>query len=128
MYDPDLHLFITDDEIFAIRAMKPMVQTWRKEGIGPVLRPDGGEEGTGIGYASAIRDPEDDRIKIWYTPHSDALIRLAVSEDGRSWTKRGVVMDGWPAGTVDNLHVTVPTKAVNLPQVPKLAGGSKPHK
>jgi hypothetical protein len=114
MHDPDLHLFISDDEIFAIRHLKPMVQTWRKDGIEPVLVPDGAEEGTGIGYASAIRDPEDDRIKLWYSTHSDALIRLAVSEDGRSWTKHGVVMDGWPKGTVDNLHVTVPTEEVDL--------------
>jgi hypothetical protein len=113
MYDPDLHLFITDDEIFAIRHLKPMVQTWRKDEIGPVLLPDGGEEGTAIGYASAIRDPENDLIKIWYATHSDALIRLAFSRDGRSWSKHGIVMDGWPKGTVDNLHVTVPTEEVD---------------
>ena len=49
MYDPDLHLFITDDEIFAIRDLKPMMQTWRKDEIRAVLSPDGAEEGTAIG-------------------------------------------------------------------------------
>ena len=112
-YDPDLHLFITDDEIFAVRYLKPMVQSWRKEGGEPVLLPDGKEEGTAIGYASAIRDPEENLIKLWYAPHSDGLIRLAVSRDGRSWTKYGIVMDGWPEGKIDNLQITVPTPNVD---------------
>ena len=112
-YDPDLHLFITDDEIFAIKHLRPMVQTLRKETMGPVLRPDGKEEGTAIGYATAIRDPQDGLLRMWYTPHTDALIRLATSEDGLCWTKHGVVMDGWPEGRVDNLHVSLPTDDVD---------------
>ena len=40
-YDPDLHLFITDDGVFAIRHLKPMVQTWRKDELGSVLAPGG---------------------------------------------------------------------------------------
>jgi len=113
MYDPDLHLFVTDDEIFAIRHLKPMAQIWRKDDIRPVLLPERREEGTAIGYASVIRDPEEGLFKIWYISHSDGLIRLALSRDGRSWIKRGVVMEGWPEGRVDNLHVTVPTGEVD---------------
>ncbi len=112
-YDPDLHLFITDDEIFAISHLKPMVQTWRKETLQPVLRPDGQSEGTALGYASAIRDPEKDRFNIWYTPHSDSRIRMAYSADGHSWTTKGIVVDNWPDIGVDNLHVSHPTRDVD---------------
>lgn len=112
-YDLDLHLFVTDDGIFAIKHLIPMVQTWRKDHIGPVLSADGKGEGTAIGYATALRDPQDGLFRVWYTPHTDALIRLAVSEDGLSWTRRGIVMDGWPPGRVDNLHVSLPTDDVD---------------
>ena len=75
MYDPDLHLFITDRGIFAIKHLTPMVQIWRKDALEPVIVPEG-EEGTAIGYATAIHDPEDGQFKVWYTTHKDKLIRL----------------------------------------------------
>ncbi len=112
-YDQDLHLFVTDEEIYAIYHLKPMVQTWRRETLEPVLPLDEKKERPSIGYASAIYDLENNQIKLWYVMDSDQLIRLASSEDGRSWTKHGIVMENWPQGEVDNLHVTLPSRGID---------------
>lgn len=40
MYDPDLHLFLTDDEILARDRLQRIVHRLRRVADGPVISPD----------------------------------------------------------------------------------------
>ncbi|MBN1943159.1 MAG: hypothetical protein JW849_07680 [Phycisphaerae bacterium] len=103
MYDPDLHLFLDDSEILTRIHLPRLTQTLRRESLEPVLRPDGGDEGTGIGYAFCLRDAETGEYRLWYTCYSDGMVRLAVSRDGREWAKQGCALPGSAGIRVDNL-------------------------
>jgi len=92
MYDPDLHLFINDDEISFRQDMYRMVQKPRREAVGPLFTPSGQEEGTAIGYSTVYRDPQTGQYRLWYSVHEDGLVRLAVSQDGLTWQRRGLAM------------------------------------
>jgi len=104
MHDLDLHLFLDDDEILARERLYRMTQTLRKEAEAPVLAADGGEEGTAIGYATALYDKETGKLKLWYMTHQDYRVRLAVSDDGLTWTRQGFAIAD-PAYRIDNLGV-----------------------
>jgi hypothetical protein len=102
MYDPQLHLFINDDEIAVRQDMYRMVQKPRRETVQPLLTADGKAEGTAIGYSCVVRDPADGQYRLWYAVHEDGLVRLAVSRDGLTWTKKGVVLPEERSGRCDN--------------------------
>ncbi len=105
MYDPDLHLFVNDDEILGRLHLPRMVHTLRREGTGAVLAPNGEDEGSGIGYASVARDDETGQFRLWYSTHDDMFVRWAVSDDARSWRKCGFATSDDQRGRVDNLGV-----------------------
>ena len=105
MYDPDLHLFASDDEVSLANRLHRMVHSVRRESLGPVLAPDGKEEGTALGYAAVRRDAGTGRFSLWYMSHNDRGARLAVSADGREWTRRGFAFPDRPELCVDNLGV-----------------------
>ena len=47
MYDPDLHIFATDDDILCCYGLQRMWHTVRKEFTKPVYTPDEMKEGPG---------------------------------------------------------------------------------
>jgi hypothetical protein len=95
MHDPHLRLFLNDRDIALRQGLHRMIHPVRREETAPVLAADGQEEGTGIGYASVVRDPRSGLSRIWYSCHVDDLARLAVSEDGTNWLRQGpAVVDG----------------------------------
>ncbi|MDP6439656.1 MAG: hypothetical protein QGH74_08485 [Candidatus Brocadiia bacterium] len=79
-----------------------MTQRLRKETAGPVLAANGTDEGSAIGYASAVLDPDTRQFGLWYMAHRDGRIRLAVSDDARRWSRRGFAMADPECG-YDNL-------------------------
>lgn len=91
-YNPDLHLFVDDHEVHFSRDLWRSTQILRKEGNGPVLVPDGGAEGTAIGYGAAVHDVEGDVRRLYYQPHKDQRIYAADSVKGAEWTRKGVAM------------------------------------
>lgn len=111
--DPDLHLFVIDDEIYETVDLWPMEQTLRRDSKDAVLRSDGQSEGTALGYASSVWDEEGKCYKIWYNTHVDLRIFLAVSSDGLSWEKKGIVGDPRIAKGIDNMQVTVPSPGLD---------------
>jgi hypothetical protein len=104
VYDPDLHLFVDESEISLRQHVDRLVHPVRRESLGPVLSPNGEDEGTAIGYATAVCDHEDGMLKLWYMCHCDSVVRLAVSRDGLEWERRGraVAEDA----RIDNLALT----------------------
>ena len=101
MHDPGLHLFVEESEISLRQRLYRMVHPARRESLAPMLAADGEDEGTAIGYASAVRDA-DGRFRLWYMCHAGHGLRLAVSEDGRVWERRGPAVVG-EAFTCDNM-------------------------
>jgi hypothetical protein len=93
MYDPDLHLFMDSTEITATQNLHRRVTPLRRESLEPVLEANGADEGTAIGYATAMLDAETSEYRLWYMTHQDYRIRLAVSADARTWTRRGSACD-----------------------------------
>ncbi len=113
MYDPDLHLFINDDELMARQGFIRMVQTLRREATVPVLAADGRDEGTAIGYASVLHDTESDLFKIWYSTHKDGFVHQAVSRDGINWQRKGLVLPPEHQWRCDNMGLTGVGKQVD---------------
>ncbi len=103
MYDPDLHLFGSDDEIVIRERLYRMTQTVRKETAGPVLAANGEDEGTAIGWSTVVYDREACEFKVWYVPHQDTRIRLAVSKDCLQWSRRGMAVPDGPVRKCDAL-------------------------
>ena len=94
MHDPDLHLFVGESGVSLRQHLYRMVHPARRESLGPVLPANGEDEGTAIGYASAVRDAASGAFRMWYMCHADMELRLAVSEDGRTWERRGPAVVG----------------------------------
>ena len=113
MYDPDLHLFLDDCETMIRQNLYLMPQTARRESTQPVLEAAEPEEGSGLGYATTVRDAASGEYRIWYSNHGDALVRHAVSADCRTWERRGRAMpdeEGWQC---DNLAIVLPGKRLD---------------
>ena len=106
MYDPTLHLFVDDAEVMARQDLYRMTHPVRRESLEPVLTYDEKVEGNAIGYATVVRDPQTGQFRLWYSCHGDWLARLAVSEDGRNWQRKGVVLPDDARWSVDNLALT----------------------
>jgi len=109
MYDPQLHLFLNDDEIVVRDRLYRMTQPLRKETAEPVLAANGEDEGTAIGYATAVYHPDARQFGLWYMAHQDCRIRHAVSDDARNWTRHGIVIAD-PEFQCDNLALAATGK------------------
>lgn len=115
-YDPDLHLFVDDKEIFASDRLWPKAHTLRKDSLQPVLAPDGAEEGTNMGYTTVIWDREHEKFKAWYVPFLRNEGKLAQpihgawSADGYAWSKYGRLQAAAETGSCNNMHVAYPSK------------------
>ena len=95
MHDQYLHLFVDEREISIRQHLYRMVHPVRRESTGPVLAANEPDEGTVIGYATVVRDAQSGAFKIWYLSQVDRAVRLAVSDDGMTWQRRGpAVVDG----------------------------------
>ena len=105
MHDPELRLFFNDDELVVRERLYRLTQPLRKETAEPVLAANGEDEGTAIGYATTVYDPDARQFRIWYMSHQDCRIRLAVSEDARQWSRRGIAVPD-PECRCDNLALT----------------------
>jgi hypothetical protein len=103
MFDPDLHLFVNEEEISLKQRMYRMIHPVRREEFDPVLSPNGEDEGTAIGYASVVRDEENGVYRMWYMCHADSKLRGAVSEDGREWERRGGMVVNEEQFALDNM-------------------------
>ncbi len=102
MHDPDLHLFLTDDEILARRDMPRMVQTLQRSFTEPVLAPNPQTEGTAIGYSSVAQDPKTGQYKLWYLARMNRL-RVAVSADLVHWRRRPPLKQRAAKASADNV-------------------------
>ena len=92
MYDPDLHLFITDDEILARRNLDRMVQTLRRESHQPVLGATGEAGDEPFGYTGLTRDNQTGQFKAWICSQATGEVRLAISDDNcATWKSAGSV-------------------------------------
>ena len=78
-----------------------------REPANPVIRPDRPWERR-IGYASVIRDEEQQCYRAWYA--GDAGTAYAESEDGLTWNKPRVGLLEWD-GSTDNNLVTPPIES-----------------
>ena len=105
VHDPDLHLFLDDREITVRQNLHRMPQTARRESTEPVLTATGPEEGSGLGYATTVRDGASGEYRIWYGNHGDAQVRHAVSADCRTWERRGRAMPAEEDWRCDNLAI-----------------------
>ena len=106
MYDPNLHLFVDDTDVMARQDLYRMVHPVRRESLEPVLAQDENGEAKAIGYATVVRDEKTGLFRVWYSCHGDWQVRLAVSEDGRTWQRKGVVLPADARLSVDNLGLT----------------------
>jgi len=103
MYDPDLHVFVNDDEITGRQDLWRQINPVRRESLEPVLAANGEDEGTAVGYATVVRNEQTGQFRVWYACHSDGLVRQAVSADGRKYDRQGMALAGEFRGKVDNL-------------------------
>ena len=95
MHDQYLHLFVDDRETSMRQHLQRMVQPVRRESTGPVLQANGQDEGTVIGYATVVRNAQSGVFSMWYLSQVDRAVRLAVSDDGMTWQRRGpAAVDG----------------------------------
>ena len=108
MHDPDLHLFLDDRETTIRQNLYRMPQTARRESTQPVLAAAEPEEGSGLGYATVVRDGASGEYRIWYGNHGDGLVRHAVSADCRSWERRARAMPLEEDWRCDNLGIVPP--------------------
>ena len=93
MYEPDLHLFINDDEILGRTGLSRMVQTLRRESAAPVLAQLDDVANHPLGYCCAARDESTGAWRLWgcsLLPNEPVF--LAVSDDaGVSWQRKGPI-------------------------------------
>ena len=92
MRDPDLYLFLDDDEILARNDLPRLMHTVRRESAEPVLQALGPDE-DGIGYSCVVREEGTGLLKLWYRTRA-GQVKLAVSEDGVTWERRGGAVVG----------------------------------
>lgn len=113
--DPDLHLFLGDDEIVSMVGVARLINQMRRESAYPVLAAEKPWELHHIQPSRVLRDPEDDRYKCWYLaaidqrpwPYSHGVC-LATSRDGMEWER--------PALDVARLDDGTRTNIVDLPR------------
>ena len=110
MHDPYLHTFIDESEVSLKQQLFRMVHGARRESLEPVLPANGQDEGSAIGYASAVRSARDGSYVLWYMCHGDGRVRLATSPDGRQWQRRGPALAEPESFRADNMAV-VPVAA-----------------
>ncbi|MGH2354117.1 MAG: hypothetical protein ACRDI2_06380 [Chloroflexota bacterium] len=112
--DPDLHLFLADDEIASMVGVARLINQMRRESTHPVLAAEKPWELHHIQPSRVLQDPEDDRYKCWYLaaiddrpwPYSHGLC-LATSRDGMEWERPALDVARLDDGTWTNI-VDVP--------------------
>ena len=110
MHDPDLHLFVDDDEVASARHLTRVLNRPRRRAA-PVVPADRPWEGGRVqAWGSVIQEP-DGRLRLWYLgfPNDRPLgwkrlcFCYAESRDGIHWDKPDLGLEAWHGRRDNNL-------------------------
>jgi len=110
MYDPNLHLFIDNQDIQECWGFRRILNTAARYQRDPIMVPDRPWEGQGIIRPTVMRDPDRGIFKMWYQtynrPFSDPyrwMVCYATSSDGLHWDKPSLGVVEYEGSTANNI-------------------------
>ena len=111
LYDPNLHLFVDDDETDARWNLTRMIARPEARTAEPVLQPDRSWEGHATGlWATVLFDEQLGRYRMWYRSfhdqrprHDQNFLHYAESSDGLTWEKPDLGLIEFEGSTQTNI-------------------------